>query len=231
MNERPWELSDEALGRRLAELPRHRAPAGLRAAVERERPGPRPAGWLAPTLAALGTALVLILAFVPLLPRAVPADPVLRLTRAVVSEHARALLWGVRRPDIILTAIPWLARETGIELARAFAGDEALAFVAAEPVYLDQLRGVALHYRDADGHHLSYVVLPAPALSLPERQRVKVDRFRPALLNESGFSVWVWKQGELACFLVSDMVSENDVVRFKDYFVRVRVATEPVPVY
>jgi len=32
-------------------------------------------------------------------------------------------------------------------------------------------------------------------------------------------------------FLVSDMVSDSDVVRFKDYFVRVRLATEPIPAY
>jgi hypothetical protein len=43
--------------------------------------------------------------------------------------------------------------------------------------------------------------------------------------------VWVWKQGELACFLVSDMVSETDVTSFKDYFARVRAATEPKPAY
>jgi hypothetical protein len=28
---------------------------------------------------------------------------------------------------------------------------------------------------------------------------------------------------------VSDMVSEADLEKFKDYFVRVRVSTEPVP--
>jgi hypothetical protein len=79
---------------------------------------------------------------------------------------------------------------------------------------------------------VTYVALPAPGFSVPERQRVKInDRFRPALLNDSGFSVWVWRQGDLACFLVSDMVSQTDLVRFKDYFVRVRSATEPVPAY
>jgi hypothetical protein len=234
MNERPWDLSDDALGRRLqVELPRHAAPARLRAAVTdpADGPGERRAPWLVPALAAAGTALVLSLGFVPLLPRAVPADPVLRLTRAVVSEHARALMWGARRPDIIPTAMSWLAQETGIELASVFAGDDQLAFVAAEPVYLDHRRGVALHYRDPDGHHLTYLVLPAPGLTVPERNRMKVDRFRPALLHDAGFSVWVWKHGDLACFLVSDMVSEADVTRFKDYFVRVRLGTEPVPLY
>jgi hypothetical protein len=112
-----------------------------------------------------------------------------------------------------------------------FAGDDQLTLLGAEPVYLDQRRGLAVHYRDADGHHVTYVVLPAPGLTVPDRQRRQVARWRPALLHDSGFSVWVWKHGELACFLVSDMVSETDLARFSDYFVRVRSATEPVPAY
>jgi hypothetical protein len=40
--------------------------------------------------------------------------------------------------------------------------------------------------------------------------------------------VWVWKQGDLACFIVSSMISETDLFDFREYFVRVRVATEPV---
>lgn len=60
---------------------------------------------------------------------------------------------------------------------------------------------------------------------------MKIDRFRPALVHDNGFAAWVWKQGDLACFLVSDMVSTSDVDRFKDYFVRVRLATEPIPAY
>jgi len=91
---------------------------------------------------------------------------------------------------------------------------------------------VAVHYRDVDGHRVTYVTLPAPSgWVLPERQRVKIDRWRPALIHEGGFSVWVWKQGDLACFLVSDMVSETDLSSFKDYFFRVRAATEPIPAY
>jgi hypothetical protein len=39
----------------------------------------------------------------------------------------------------------------------------------------------------------------------------------------------VWRQGDLACFIVADMVSESDVERYKDYFDRLRVSTDPVP--
>jgi hypothetical protein len=231
MNEPPSDLSDEALSRRLAaELPRYEAPARLRATVGAAgAPAPRRSGWLAPALASAATALILILFFIPLLPRTVPPDPMLRLTRAVVSEHVRAVMWGSRRPDIIPAALPWLTQETGIGLDKVFSGDDQLTLLEAEPVYLEQRRGVAVHYRDAEGHLVTYVTIPAPAgWVLPERQRVKIDRWRPALVHEGGFSVWVWKQGDLACFIVAKLISESELSGFKDYFFRVRGGTEPV---
>ena len=232
MSDRYSELSDEALGRRLAsDLPSHPAPARLRVAIvgTTERPARTPF-WLAPALAAAATALVLALVFMPLLPRLTPGEPAEQLARIVMAEHTRAVMWGARRPDILPASLPWLTQETGITLTKVFAGDDQLTLVAAEPVFLDQRRGVAVHYRDTDGHQVTYVVLPVPGLPIPDRLRVRItDRFRPALVHDAGFSSWVWKQGDLACFLVSDMVSDSDVVRFKDYFVRVRRATEPVP--
>ena len=234
MSDRLSDSSDEALGRRLqTEVPRYTAPARLRAAVVEKAVPPRPVrpAWLAPALSALATALTLMLAFLPMLPGILPADPAERLVRSVVAEHTRALMWGTRRAEIIPAALPWLTRESGIGLTRVFVGDDRLVFAGAEPVYLDGRRGMALYYRDGDGHLVTYTVLPAPGLPLPERNRVQIDRFKPALLHDSGFSAWVWKQGDLACFLVSDMVSEADLDRFKNYFVRVRTATEPVPAY
>jgi hypothetical protein len=230
---REWsEISDEALGRRLAaELPRYPAPARLRATiVAAAAPPPARSGWLRPSLSALATAMVFVLLVMPGLPRTTPGDAVDHLVGAVVAEHTRALLWGARHPDIIPTALPWLTQESGISLARTFLGDETLTFEGAEPVYLDWRRGVALHYRDQDGHRLTYIALPAPRMPLPDR-RVEVGRFKPALKHVSGFSTWVWKQGDLACFLVADMVSDDDIARFRDYFLRVRSATEPLLSY
>jgi len=234
MNERPSDASDEALGQRLAaELPRHAASAHLREAiVAAATPPPRHRSvWLAAAFAAAATTLVLVLAFLPLLPRIPPADPAQRLVRSVVAEHERALIWGARHAETIPAALPWLARESGIGLTQVFVGDDRLVPVGAEPVYLEGRRGLVLYYRDGDGHLMTYTVLPAPGLPIPDRQRVQIDRWRPALLHEEGFSAWVWRQGDLACFIVSDMVSEADLERFKDYFVRVRTATEPVRAY
>jgi hypothetical protein len=232
MNERPSDASDDALGQRLAhELPRHAASARLRAAIVAAAATPPPqrrSVWLTAAFAAAATTLVLVLAFLPLLPRILPADPAQRLVRSVVAEHERALIWGARRPETIPAALPRLARESGIGLTQVFVGDDRLVPVGAEPVYLEGRRGLVLYYRDGDGHLVTYTVLPAPGLPIPDRRRVQIGRWRPALLHEDGFSAWVWRQGDLACFIVADMVSEADLERFKDYFVRVRTATEPV---
>jgi hypothetical protein len=233
MNGRWSELSDEALGRRLAaELPRYSAPSRLRAHIlhaARTRRTRRPV-WLAPTLSALATAALFVLVIVPTLPRTSGADPVQRLASAVIAEHTRASMWGARRPDVIPTALPWLEQQSGIGLARAFLGDERLSFIGAEPVYLDWRRGVALHYSDPQGHHVTYIALPAPGLPLPERHRVQVATFRPALVRVGEFGAWVWKEGDLACFLVSDL-QDSDLESFKNYFVTLRTSTVPFPVY
>jgi anti-sigma factor RsiW len=232
MSER-FDESDESLTRRLAaELPRHAAPARLRVAiVEAASPAPRRPAWLPPLLAAAATTMTLALLVLPVLPRIAPADPVQRYVRAVVSEHSRTVMWGARNGEILPTALPWLTEQSGIALPKVFVGDERLTFVAAEPVYLERQRGVAIHYRDIDGHMLTYIALPAPGLAVPDRARVQIGRWRPALLRDSGFASWVWKQGDVGCFIVSDMVSADDVERFKEYFTRIRSTTEPVPAY
>jgi hypothetical protein len=231
MSER-FEESDDLLGRRLAELPRYSAPARLRVViVEAASPAPQRPAWLAPLLAAAATTMLLALLVLPVLPRITPADPLQRYVRAVVSEHSRTLMWGSRHGEIVPTALAWVTQESGIALRTVFAGDDRLTFVAAEPVYLERQRGLAIYYRDVDGHMVTYIALPAPGLTVPDRARVQIGRWRPALIRDSGFASWVWKQGDVGCFIVSDMVSTDDVERFKEYFARVRATTEPVPAY
>jgi len=225
---------DDALGRRLAaELPRYTAPARLRVSIVETADPPRRPVWLMPLITAAATTLALVLFVLPVLPRIAPADPVQQIVRAVVNEHSRVLMWGARQPQILPAGLPWLTQETGIDLRRAFAGDDRLSLVSAEPVYLTRLRGVALHYRDTDGHFVTYIALPAErTFAIRDRDRVPIaGRWRPMLARDSGFVTWVWKEGDVACFLVSDMMSQDDLEKFKDYFVRVRVATEPTIAY
>ena len=228
------DLSDEELGRRLAaELPRHTAPMHLRRAVRGAMPvrSPQRLPWLTPALSAMATALVFVLFLFPGMQRLVPADPAERMVRAVVSEHTRTLLWGPRTADVVLATLPELSRETGVSMSRTFVGDDQLTLVTAEPVYVERRRGIAIHYRDTDGHLVSYVAVPAPGITVPDSQRVQIDRYRPALLRDSGFAAWMWRQGDLVCVIVSDRISDAELDTFKDYFRRLRAATEPLANY
>src|SRR3989304_5161032 len=87
---------EEARFRRLLaeRLPRHAAPPHPPPAPPPRAAPPRRAFWWAPALSALATAMVLGLVALPLLPRPVEPDPFRSMVSAVLSQHARSLMWG-----------------------------------------------------------------------------------------------------------------------------------------
>lgn len=219
---------DAAFRRLLIErLPRYAAPAALRAAIlsaGAPAPGFR---WWAPALGALAAALVIGLVGLPFLPRAVQPDTLQPIVRAALSEHARSLLWGQSRPEGTAAALPRLVAETGISLSWFFRGDDEVQLVDAAPLIVEGRRALALTYTDKEGRKLTYLVLPGAGMALPERGRVEIDRFRPLLTRVNSFSLFAWIERDLACFLISDLVSERDLPRFKEFFLKVRLASEP----
>ena len=82
---------------------------------------------------------------------------------------------------------------------------------------------------DADGHAVTYVIVPGGGVTLPEQGRVQIERWRPLVRRENGFSLILWKDKGMLCALVSDLVSEGDLARLKQYFVKVRSQTELAP--
>jgi hypothetical protein len=229
---------DATMGRALRQrLPRHAPPAGLRASiVDAVTSGARRGAgkwlWIAPTAAALATAMIMVLVIAPSLPTtSVTADPVRLVAQAVISEHARTILWGKTRSDVVPAALPRAMEESGVGLNWVFTGDDMIQLIDAQPTYLDGRRGIELSYRDADGHAVTYIVLPARTMALPDHGRVQIDRWKPLLRKEGGFSLIIWKQQDLLCVLVSDLVSDADIGKLKEYFVKVRSSTEPYAVY
>ena len=184
-----------------------------------------------PAAAALAMALIMLLWIAPSLPTSVSGDPIRLLARAVISEHARTILWGESRTDVVPAVLPRAMEESGVELSWVFAGDDAIQLVNAQPTYLEGRRGIELTYRDTDGHAVTYVILPAGSVVIPEPGRVQIDRWRPLVRTEAGFSFIIWKQQNLLCLLVSDLVSEADLAKLKQYFVKVRSSTEFHQVY
>lgn len=222
-----WEREEQAVSRLLTEqLPRYFAPARLRQRIRVAlAPPARHFWWWAPASAAVATAMLMVLL---LLPRLSPPDPLQPLVRAVLSQHTRSLLWGEPRPEAVPDTLSRLIEETRIGLSRVFMGDEKVRLLGVEPVVLENRWGLAFLYQDPDDHMLSYVVLPGQGLSVPDRKRIQIDGFRPMLTQINGFSVFVWKQEALAFFLISDLVSESDLTRFREYFLRIRSETEPL---
>lgn len=211
-------------------LPRWPAPARLRRAVM-EALNPvevrsRPSLWLPPALAALAAAMVMVLWLAPALPRGT-VDPVLYLSRAAISEHARGVIWSDTRPELLPAMLPRVMEESGVTLNWVFTGDDDLQLIGAVPTVVEGRRAMSLVYRDRDGHTVVYVIAPGPYISIPERGRVQIGRWRPLLRQENdGFSLIVWRQAGLVCVMASDLVSEGDVGRFKQYFAKVRASTE-----
>ncbi len=223
---------EEARFRRvLAErLPRHLAPAHLREAIlATAAPAPRKSWWLAPALSALATALVMGLVGLPLLPRSAQPDPLQPIVSAVLSAHMQSILWGEARPDTVSVAAPRIMEETGIGLAWFFQGDDEVQLTNVEPMIVEGRRALSLTYKDAEGHMLTYLLISGAGVSLPKQGRVQIDGFRPLLTKVDGFSLFVWKQQDVACFLISDLVSEQDLSHFKEVFLKVRNATEISP--
>ena len=228
---------DGGMGRLLRErLPRHPAPPALRAAVvealmpERARQ-PWWGLWLPPAFSAVATAMIMLLFLAPSLPSAPGADPVQLVTRAVLADHARSIFWGETRSDVVPTALPRAMAESGIALSWVFTGDEDIQLINARPTYLEGRRGIELAYQDAAGHTVSYIIVPGGTVTLPERGRVQIERWRPVVRRENGFSLILWRQQGMLCVMVADLVSDDDLARFKQYFVKVRSATEPYAVY
>jgi hypothetical protein len=225
------------MGRLLRErLPRHPAPPVLRAAVvEALMPGSSREHWawrwLPPAFSAVATAMIMLLFLAPSLPSAPGADPVHLVTRAVLAEHARNTFWGETRSDVVPVALPRAMEESGVALSWVFTGDEDIQLINAKPTYLEGRRGIELAYQDAAGHTVTYIIVPGGSVALPERGRVQIDRWRPVVRTENGFSLILWRQQGLLCVMVSDLVSDDDLTRFKQYFVKVRSATEPYAVY
>jgi hypothetical protein len=222
-------LVDRALRERLGRYPASpRLRASLLRALEAEAAPPRwGANWLAPAVSALATAVVMLLWVAGGLPTALPGDPLRDLTRAVVTEHARTLSWTDAQPDVVPATLPRVMDESGIILNLVFTGDSDLRLVNAHPTYVEGHRGLSLAYQDTHGHGVTYVIFPgAVTVALPEQERVKIETWRPVVRKESGFSLIMWKQQGLFCVLVADLVSDDDLARLKQYFVKVRSATD-----
>src|SRR3989304_5630907 len=69
----------------------------------------------------------------PLPPRPGHPDPFPPRASAVLSQHARSLMWGEARPEAVPAALPRVMEQTGLGLSRVFQGDDGFPLLHTHP--------------------------------------------------------------------------------------------------
>lgn len=197
-----------------AHAPRHVASVALHARVRsalREAERAPSAGWrswirLHPRLASLlaGAVAVLVLAWVGTVWLA--RDPVSRLMTRAVEEHLEYAREAMDRsvPDP-RTLLRRAESKAPFPLGPVFPGDAEAPLMSVVTGELAGRPSVALVYRNGPGRYTTLLLMPGADASIPVEDRVAIERYAPHHRVVSGKHVLYWKQGDLACVLVSDL--------------------------
>jgi anti-sigma factor (TIGR02949 family) len=197
-----------------AQAPRYAAPAALRRRIHalvtesaRARRSPWRA-WLAAhawTVRGLGAAVaVLALAWAGWLWLA--SDPVSLLAERAVAEHAEYAKETLKRPAADPESVMReLKEQVAFPLGPVFPGDAQVQLVAGMVSDLQGKRAATFVYRDGSGRYTTLFLMPEAGTAIPEKDRMPIETFRPYHRVTSGRHLLLWKQGNLACLMVSDL--------------------------
>jgi len=75
-------------------------------------------------------------------------------------------------------------------------------------------------YRNAPQRYTTLLLMPGAEATIPAEDRLQIETFKPHHRVASGKQVLYWKQGDVACLMVSDL----DPVRMAAMFLKVRRA-------
>ena len=210
---------DTALATR---LPRHRPTEAFlgRLRAELAEPGParprmdaapaRPAGgvraFFAPFASALAaSALVLLVA--RRAPPPAPAASGWSLADEAVSDHLRVVA-STRPPEIASGGIhqvkPWFTGRVDFAPRVAFAGDDDFPLVGGSLGYVRDRKAAVFQFRRRL-HAITLLVFPATGVPWPAGNVVRLGRLSVVEQTSRGFSVLLWRDGELGYALVSDV--------------------------
>jgi hypothetical protein len=218
---------DDAVVALVGTLPRPPAPPALAARIAAL--GAPPAGarrWLGrPWVAALGAAAVVALAVAPWVRPGPgrPGDPVEALLRAGIAEHRRILMQlevapaEPAPPDVLLERV---RTATALQVPRAFAGAGDLRLLTARATLLAERKSAAAALQAPASPVTTYFVVPGRDLPVPADGRQEIGPYRPYVREVDDFSVYYWKQGDLAYL----MVSGPDQEICKSLFLKMRQA-------
>lgn len=187
-------------------LPRHAAPAALRAQLaERVRGTPAPAArsrrlrrFAAPVASALAAAAVVLLVVRVTQPSFLrPSLTTAALVDEGVNDHLRVVT-SAHPVEIASGGIhqvkPWFTGKLDFAPRVAFSGDDEFELEGGSVGYFRDRKAAVFVFK-VRLHTISLLVFPAAGLPLPSR----------SFSVERGFNVLLWRDGELGYCLVSDV--------------------------
>ncbi len=220
---------EDALDRR---LPRYQAPAALKQALEARflvapsadgapaparlvalAPptvprviGPRPRRWIAPLLSAGAAAALTALLATNLAPRA-PRPDGGALVAEALSDHMRVVA-STHPLDVESGGIhqvkPWFTGRIDFAPRVAFSGDTDFPLVGGSIGYVFDRKAAVLVFKRRL-HTITLLVFPPDGLAWPAQAPVTVGRLAAVAQSRHGFSVLLWRDGDLGYALVSDV--------------------------
>jgi len=216
------------------EAPRYTAPPALRARIRTllaDSAPARPAAarssgwrawlfghrWTAGSLAGAAAIIVLVWAGSLWMAR----DPVSLLLDRAVAEHLEYVketkARPVANPQVVVGE---LKRQVDYSFEPVFAGDSQVQLVAGTVSDLPGRRAATFVYRDGSGRYTTLFLMPEVGIVLPAEGQMPIETFKPYHRVVSGRQLLFWKQGSLACLLVSDL----DQAGLASMFLKVRKA-------
>jgi anti-sigma factor RsiW len=219
---------EDALDRR---LPRYPAPAALKRALEARFLAAPPAGetlpapaklvalappvvpgaprarrWIAPLLSAGAAAAVTVAVMLALAPRA-PRPDGGALVAEALSDHMRVVA-STHPLDVESGGIhqvkPWFTGRIDFAPRVAFSGDADFPLVGGSLGYVFDRKAAVLVFKRRL-HTITLLVFPPEGLAWPAQSPLTVGRLSVIAQTRHGFSVLLWRDGDLGYALVSDV--------------------------
>jgi hypothetical protein len=173
--------------------------------------------WTVGSLA--GAAVVVLLAWAGSL--WLGRDPVSLLAASAVDEHMEYVKETMTRPAADpLAVVRELKSQVNYAFEPIFPGDSQEQLVAGKVSDLPGKRAATFVYRDGSGRYTTLFLMPEAGIVIPTEGRMHIEDFKPYHRVVSGRQFLLWKQGALACLLVSDL----DRAGLSSMFLKIRKA-------
>jgi anti-sigma factor RsiW len=207
------DAADRELSARLQALPRRRAPAALRRALEEQwGEAPKPRRWAGGgrfvAAMAAGAALAVL---VGVGVRARSQDD--RMVTEAVNDYLR-VLYEAHPIEIESGGIhqvkPWFEGRVDFAPVVEFGGDDDFPLLGGSVAYFVDRKAAAFQFKRRL-HPITLFVFRAEGLAWPSVGERAIGAARGVVETQRGFHVALWRQGDLGYALVSD-VNEADLM-------------------